>query len=90
MKEGGASFSRSFSGQRRQLRSVTEDESPRILSEEEMNRLGAKIVKAELIGNTGLAAQLQAQLDNARKLKESKAQISARKPEEEVRKRQLP
>ncbi|XP_048350177.1 CWF19-like protein 2 isoform X2 [Sphaerodactylus townsendi] len=64
--------------------SVTEDESPRILSEEEMNRLGAKIVKAELIGNTGLAAQLQAQLDNARKLKESKAQISARKPEEET------
>nr|XP_056714106.1 CWF19-like protein 2 [Euleptes europaea] len=64
------------------LGSAAKDESPRILSEEEMNRLGAKIVKAELMGNTDLAAKLQTQLDNARKLKESRAQIPARKSEE--------
>ncbi|XP_015276375.1 PREDICTED: CWF19-like protein 2 [Gekko japonicus] len=64
--------------------SAVEDESPHILSEEEMNKLGAKIVKAELTGNTDLAAKLQTQLDKARKLKESRAQIPARKPEEET------
>lgn len=32
-------------------RSVSEDEKPQILSDEEMNKLGAKIVKAELMGN---------------------------------------
>ncbi|XP_054829337.1 CWF19-like protein 2 isoform X2 [Eublepharis macularius] len=66
------------------LGSVAEEESPHILSEEEMNRLGAKIVKAELMGNMDLAAKLQNQLDNARKLKESRGQIPARKAEEET------
>ncbi|XP_060090847.1 CWF19-like protein 2 [Heteronotia binoei] len=65
------------------LGSAAEDESSHILSEEEMNKLGAKIVKAELMGNMDLAAKLQTQLDKARKLKESRAQIPARKSEEE-------
>ncbi|XP_061484667.1 CWF19-like protein 2 isoform X2 [Rhineura floridana] len=66
-------------------RSVLEDEKPRILSDEEMNKLGAKIVKAELMGNKDLAAKLQTQLDNARKLKENGAQIQARESEREKR-----
>uniref|UniRef100_A0A8C8S9B9 CWF19-like protein 2 n=1 Tax=Pelusios castaneus TaxID=367368 RepID=A0A8C8S9B9_9SAUR len=58
------------------------DETPQALSEEEMNRLGAKIVKAELMGNLDLASKLQAQLENARKLKESRIETTARKSEE--------
>lgn len=30
----------------------SKDEPPQVLSEEEMNRLGARIVKAELMGDT--------------------------------------
>lgn len=32
-------------------RYTSKDEPPRVLSEEEMNRLGARIVKAELVGD---------------------------------------
>lgn len=32
-------------------RHPSEDEPPRVLSEDEMNKLGARIVKAELMGN---------------------------------------
>lgn len=35
----------------------SKDEPPRVLSEEEMNRLGARIVKAELLGNTVMAVK---------------------------------
>ncbi|XP_058884500.1 CWF19-like protein 2 isoform X1 [Acipenser ruthenus] len=51
-----------------------EEEADHILSEEEMNRIGAKLVKAELMGNTDLACKLKAQLDAARKVKENLAQ----------------
>ncbi|XP_037746030.1 CWF19-like protein 2 isoform X1 [Chelonia mydas] len=60
------------------------DVTPQALSEEEMNRLGAKIVKAELMGNLDLASKLQAQLENARKLKESRTETPARPPEKEA------
>ncbi|XP_042648113.1 CWF19-like protein 2 isoform X2 [Tyto alba] len=54
------------------------DEPPRVLSEEEMNRLGARIVKAEIMGDMELASELQAELDNARKLRETQRQITAK------------
>ncbi|XP_065586139.1 CWF19-like protein 2 [Cyrtonyx montezumae] len=57
-------------------RLLSEDELPQVLSEDEMNKLGARIVKAELMGNMELASKLQAELDNARKLKETQKQIS--------------
>ncbi|XP_070798972.1 CWF19-like protein 2 [Pituophis catenifer annectens] len=65
-------------------RSVSEDEMPLILSDEEMNKLGARIVKAELMGNKDLAAKLQSQLDKVRMLKDSGAQAKARKTDEKT------
>ncbi|XP_077397141.1 CWF19-like protein 2 [Festucalex cinctus] len=44
-----------------------------LLSEEEMNKLGAKLVKAEIMGNTAMVEKLKAQLDAAHKAKESHA-----------------
>ncbi|XP_032908803.1 CWF19-like protein 2 [Catharus ustulatus] len=67
LSDSKASFSRS-----------SKDEPPRVLSEEEMNRLGARIVKAELMGDTDLASELQAELDNARKLRQTQGQIPAK------------
>ncbi|XP_078684513.1 CWF19-like protein 2 [Branchiostoma floridae x Branchiostoma belcheri] len=76
--------------------SEDEDRSPsppvRILSEEEMNSLGAKLVKAELMGNEDLAAKIKMQLEQARKAKEAQPKIpvrqegrsSVRRGEEEV------
>ncbi|NXT15820.1 C19L2 protein, partial [Prunella fulvescens] len=58
------------------------DEPPRVLSEEEMNRLGARIVKAELMGDMDLASELQAKLDSARKLRETQGQIPAKSGKE--------
>ncbi|MBN3313902.1 C19L2 protein, partial [Atractosteus spatula] len=45
-----------------------------ILSDEDMNKLGAKLVKAELMGNTNMVNKLKAQLEAARKAKESQVQ----------------
>ncbi|XP_048453683.1 CWF19-like protein 2 isoform X2 [Rhincodon typus] len=47
---------------------TTRKETPQLLSEEEMNKLGAKIIKAELMGNLELASKLKDQLEEARKL----------------------
>ncbi|XP_068971492.1 CWF19-like protein 2 [Bombus flavifrons] len=44
----------------------TESGETKPLTESEMNKLGAKIVKAELMGNTKLADELKIQLKNAR------------------------
>ncbi|XP_044524996.1 CWF19-like protein 2 [Gracilinanus agilis] len=60
-----------------------EDEPIHLLSEDEMNKLGAKIIKAELMGKMDLAVQLKAQLEKARKLKELGIQESTRKSEME-------
>ncbi|XP_036180354.1 CWF19-like protein 2 isoform X1 [Myotis myotis] len=60
----------SFSGSR------PEDESIHILSVDEKNKLGAKIIKAEMMGNMELAEQLKAQLEKANKFKET---ISSKK-----------
>lgn len=48
-----------------------EPPAPRILSEDEMNALGAKILRAELMGDEDLAKQLKAQLEQAQKAKAS-------------------
>ena len=42
-----------------------------VMSDKEMNILGAKLVKAEIMGNSALADKLKAKLDAARKSKES-------------------
>uniref|UniRef100_UPI00398EC46A CWF19-like protein 2 n=1 Tax=Pristiophorus japonicus TaxID=55135 RepID=UPI00398EC46A len=52
-----------------QARCAASEEPVQPLSEEEMNKLGAKLIKAELMGNLELASKLKAQLEKARKLK---------------------
>lgn len=59
--------------------SGSEDESMHILSVDEKNKLGAKIIKAEMMGNMELAEQLKAQLEKANKFKETITHISSKK-----------
>ncbi|EFN77364.1 CWF19-like protein 2 [Harpegnathos saltator] len=47
---------------------VDKKENTDILSEAEMNKLGAKIIKAEIMGDEELATQFKEQLEQARKL----------------------
>ncbi|KAL7825460.1 hypothetical protein AOLI_G00326670 [Acnodon oligacanthus] len=56
-----------------------EEEAP-LLTDEEMNKLGAKLVKAELMGNTALMDCLRAQLDAARKARENRPQKPPARP----------
>ncbi|KAH0501680.1 CWF19-like protein 2 [Microtus ochrogaster] len=56
-----------------------EAESTCILNVDEKNKLGAKIIKAEMMGNLELAEQLKAQLKEANKFKETIAQMSAQR-----------
>ncbi|XP_048965978.1 CWF19-like protein 2 isoform X2 [Canis lupus dingo] len=56
-----------------------EDDSSHILSIDEKNKLGARIIKAEMMGNMELAERLKAQLEKANKFKETITQISAKK-----------
>ncbi|KAI9526305.1 hypothetical protein NQZ68_040556 [Dissostichus eleginoides] len=51
--------------------SDSEEEELPLMSEEEMNKLGAKLVKAEIMGNTAMVEKLKSQLDAAHKAKES-------------------
>nr|XP_023422032.1 CWF19-like protein 2 [Cavia porcellus] len=55
-----------------------ENESIRVLSVDEKNKLGAKIIKAEMMGNMELAEQLKAQLEKANKIKDTVTQISSK------------
>ncbi|XP_042596058.1 CWF19-like protein 2 [Cyprinus carpio] len=57
--------------------SEEEEEEEVILTDEEMNKLGAKLVKAELMGNTALVEKLKAQMQAARRAKENRAQRRA-------------
>ncbi|KAM4628318.1 CWF19-like protein 2 [Polymixia lowei] len=50
-----------------------EEEELPLLTDEEMNKLGAKLVKAEIMGNTALVEKLKSQLESARKAKETRA-----------------
>ncbi|KAM8976477.1 CWF19-like protein 2 [Pelodytes ibericus] len=51
-----------------------------MLSEEEMNKLGAKIVKAEILGNMELAAKLRTQLEDARQQSKNQSQLQTSCP----------
>ncbi|XP_037697238.1 CWF19-like protein 2 isoform X2 [Choloepus didactylus] len=62
----------------------SENESIHILSVDEKNKLGAKIIKAEMMGNMELAEHLKAQLEKANKFKETTTQISSKKSGEET------
>ncbi|XP_042530883.1 CWF19-like protein 2 [Dipodomys spectabilis] len=57
-----------------------ESESMHILTVDEKNKLGAKIIKAEMMGNMELAERLKAQLEKANKFKEPVMQMSSKKP----------
>nr|XP_020040946.1 CWF19-like protein 2 isoform X2 [Castor canadensis] len=61
-----------------------EGESLHILSVDEKNKLGAKIIKAEMMGNMELAEKLKAQLEKANKFKETATQISSKKSGVEI------
>ncbi|XP_061923232.1 CWF19-like protein 2 [Entelurus aequoreus] len=50
-----------------------EEEKVPILSEDDMNKLGAKLVKAEIMGNTAMVEKLKSQLEAARKAQENHA-----------------
>nr|XP_020741162.1 CWF19-like protein 2 isoform X2 [Odocoileus virginianus texanus] len=60
-------------------RSSPGDESIHVLSVDEKNKLGAKIIKAEMMGNMELAEQLKAQLDKANKFQDTITQMSSKK-----------
>ncbi|XP_056139569.1 CWF19-like protein 2 [Lampris incognitus] len=65
-----------------------EEEEVPLLTDEEMNKLGAKLVKAEIMGNTALIEKLKSQMECARKAKENH---SARQKEREAAKsKQVP
>ncbi|KAI5766508.1 CWF19L2 [Gulo gulo luscus] len=59
-------------------RGASEDDSVHILSVDEKNKLGARIIKAEMMGNMELAEQLKAQLEKANKFKETVTQRSSK------------
>ncbi|XP_048837351.1 CWF19-like protein 2 [Brienomyrus brachyistius] len=50
------------------------EEEELILTDEEMNKLGAKLLKAELMGNKELQERLTSQLEAARRTKEKRAE----------------
>ncbi|XP_008284931.1 CWF19-like protein 2 [Stegastes partitus] len=50
-----------------------EEEEVPLLTEEEMNKLGSKLIKAEIMGNTAMVEKLKAQLEAANKAKENYA-----------------
>uniref|UniRef100_A0A1A7WB14 CWF19-like protein 2 n=2 Tax=Iconisemion striatum TaxID=60296 RepID=A0A1A7WB14_9TELE len=50
-----------------------EEEEILLLSEEEMNKIGSKLIKAEMMGNTAMIEKLKSQLEAAHKAKENHA-----------------
>ncbi|KAH7969295.1 hypothetical protein HPB52_016584 [Rhipicephalus sanguineus] len=45
--------------------------APKLLSDKELNALGAKLIKAEMLGNTALYEKLKNEIEEARKARES-------------------
>lgn len=64
------------------IKAKENESSSKILSDKEMNTLAAKLVKAEIMGNTKLIAELKTKLENARKIRENKSPESRGKTEE--------
>uniref|UniRef100_A0A1A8HYA1 CWF19-like protein 2 n=1 Tax=Nothobranchius kuhntae TaxID=321403 RepID=A0A1A8HYA1_NOTKU len=58
---------------RTESESEEEEEELLLLSEEEMNKLGSKLIKAEMMGNTAMIEKLKSQLEAAHKAKENHA-----------------
>ncbi|KAL4646956.1 CWF19-like protein 2 [Arapaima gigas] len=54
-----------------------DNEGKELLTDEEMNKLGAKLVKAEFMGNKDLVEKLRAQLEAARQARENQAKGGA-------------
>ncbi|XP_074535957.1 CWF19-like protein 2 [Halichoeres trimaculatus] len=89
-KTGTAPIDSSLQGEKAAARkssseseSEDEEEVVPLMSEGEMNKLGAKLVKAEIMGNTALVEKLKSQLEAAQKAKESHA---ARQKQQEAAK----
>ncbi|XP_048735526.2 CWF19-like protein 2 [Ostrea edulis] len=68
-EESGSEKSDQPGQSKRETKEDSEEEVV-LLSEKEMNQLGAKIVRAEIMGNAALAAKLKEQLEKARENKE--------------------
>ncbi|XP_066522777.1 CWF19-like protein 2 [Hoplias malabaricus] len=68
----------------RSSESDEDEEENLLLTDEEMNKLGAKLVKAELMGNKALMDSLRAQLDAARKARENQSKKPTPKPHTKV------
>lgn len=66
-ESGGSSSDESSTHENEELRERKDNAPPRLLSEEEINKLGAQIIKAELIGDETLAQKLKQQLQTAQK-----------------------
>ncbi|XP_015594629.1 CWF19-like protein 2 isoform X2 [Cephus cinctus] len=49
----------------------SENEEDKVLTEAELNQLGARIVKAEIMGDNELAAELKIKLENAREIRKN-------------------
>lgn len=66
-ESSGSSSDESSTHENEELSERKDNTPPRLLSEEEINKLGAQIIKAELIGDQTLAQKLKQQLQTAQK-----------------------
>ncbi|KAM6933686.1 CWF19-like protein 2 [Xenentodon cancila] len=63
--------------------SEEEEEEMPLLSEEELNRLGSRLIKAEIMGNTAMVEKLKSQLAAAHKAKEEHATRKERREKDQ-------
>nr|XP_045002266.1 CWF19-like protein 2 [Jaculus jaculus] len=71
------------SGHLQETSCIPEYKPTHILSVDEKNKLGAKIIKAEMMGNVELAEQLKAQLEKANECNKTATQIPSKKSRDE-------
>ncbi|XP_034025307.1 CWF19-like protein 2 isoform X2 [Thalassophryne amazonica] len=65
-----------------------EEEEVQLMTDDDMNKLGAKLVKAEIMGDTAMAEKLKLQLEAARNAKENHA--TRKKLQEKANSKQVP